>query len=148
MSDLEVTTIKEQRAAAILRKLLGSLEIEVMKYMWQMGEATVQEVKDAIGSDRQIAYTTVMTVMGHLVNKELLSRVKEGKRYRYQAVWSREEFLKVSSRNMVRALLNDFGDIAIAGFLGEIDKVNSGDLEQLRKLSRGESEENSPHPGL
>lgn len=115
---------------AVLKKLLGSLELEVMEHLWQVGDTTVHQVAKVINRRRPIAYTTVMTVMGHLVDKRLLARTKEGKRYRYQVARSRDEFLRDSSRSMVRALLSDFGDLAIAQFLGEIGNVNADRREQ------------------
>ncbi len=131
----------KDQTATILDKLLGSLELEVMECMWQAEEATVQQVAATINRRRPIAYTTVMTVMGHLVDKGLLARTKEGKRYRYQVVRNRDEFLLDSSRSMVRALLNDFGDLAVAQFLGEIDNIDAGRLEELRSRVQEASSE-------
>ncbi len=113
---------------------MGSLELEVMGFMWQAGEATVRQVAGAINRRRPIAYTTVMTVMGHLVDKGLLARTLEGKRYRYLVVRGRDEFLRETSRSMARSLVEDFGDLAIAGFLGEINQVDADRLKQLRNL--------------
>ncbi len=123
-----------KQAVSALKKLLGSLELEVMEFMWPGGEATVRQVTKAIDRKRPIAYTTVMTVMGHLVDKGLLARAREGKRYRYRLARSREEFLHETSKNMIRTLLDDFGDLAIAGFLGEINKIDADRLEKLRGL--------------
>ena len=124
----------EAQVVTVLKKLLGSLELEIMEFMWQVNEATVREVMMSIGSKRPIAYTTVMTVMGHLVEKDLLVRTKEGKRYLYQVVQSTNEFCRETSENMIRTLVDDFGDLAIAGFLGEINKVDIDRLEKLRRI--------------
>lgn len=118
----------------ISKKLLGSLEAEVMQCMWETDEATVQHVVKVINDQRPIAYTTVMTVMGHLVDKGLLTRTTEGKKYLYKVAQSREEFLRVTSQNMVHRVLSDFGDLAIAGFMGEISKVKPEKIEELRDL--------------
>ncbi len=64
----------KEQLVTILKKLLGSLELQVMEFMWQAGEATVQQVVKTINRRRPIAYTTVMTVMGHLVDEGLLAR--------------------------------------------------------------------------
>ena len=72
----------KEQGVPILKKLLGSLELEIMELMWQAGRGTVQQVAKAINHKRPIAYTTVMTVMGHLVTKRLLVRTREGKKYR------------------------------------------------------------------
>ncbi len=124
-ADNGVKRPKEQ-AAAILRKLLGSLELEGMECMWPAGEATVQQVAKTINRKRPIAYTSVMTVMSHLGDKGLLSRTMEGKRYRYRVARSMDEFLHETSRSVVRSLVNDFRDLTIAQFLGEIDNVDAG----------------------
>lgn len=100
---------RREQIATVVRKLLGSLELQVMEYMWQAGEATVGQVTKAVESRRRIAYTTAMTVMVHLVDKGLLVRSKEGKRYRYRVAKSREDFLRETSRSMVRALVNELG---------------------------------------
>ncbi len=118
----------------MLKNLLGSLELKVMELMWEVKEATVHQVTDAIKRKRPIAYTTVMTVMVHLVDKGLLTRTKEGKKYSYVAAMSREEFLREATRSRVRSLVDDLGDLAIAGFLGEIRKIEPDRLEQLGAL--------------
>jgi predicted transcriptional regulator len=132
-----------KQAITVLRNLLGSLELEVMEIMWKAGEATVQNVTEVINKRRNIAYTTVMTVMGHLVDKGLLARTMEGKRYHYRVVQSRIEFLRGTSQRRVRALVDDFGDLAIAEFLGQIENVDSEKLRQLRNLVRETSGESS-----
>ncbi len=131
-----------RQTVTALKKLLGSLELEVMEFMWRSEEATVRQVTKVIDRKRPIAYTTVMTVMGHLVNKGLLSRTKEGKRYRYRLTKNRQEFLQETSKSRIRTLLDDFGDLAIAQFLGEIANVNAGRLEELRNLVQEASSEN------
>ncbi len=118
----------------ISKKLLGTLECDIMQCMWDVEEATVQDVVKVLNQKRPIAYTTIMTVMGHLVEKGLLTRISEGKRYLYRVAQSQEEFLRTSSQNMVRRVLNDFGDLAIAGFMGEIGKIKPEKLEELKEL--------------
>ncbi len=135
--------LSEKQGATILKKLLGSLELEIIEWMWQAGEGTVRQVAEAINRTRPIAYTTVMTVMGHLVDKGLLARTKDGRRYRYRVTRSRDDFLLETSKNMTRTLVDDFGDLAIAGFLGEITKVDADRLEQLKKLVQAADSENN-----
>lgn len=132
--DTQDHTPDESTNLLLSRKLLGSLECDVMECMWKVEEAPVQQVVTIINKKRPIAYTTIMTVMGHLVEKGLLTRVSEGKRYLYKVAQTKEEFLKSSSRNMVRRIINDFGDLAISGFMGEIGKARPEKLDELKKL--------------
>jgi len=64
---------------------LGETEIEVLNHVWDMGEATVQDVLDRILEDRKVAYTTVMTVMRNLSKKGYLTYRKDGVTYVYRA---------------------------------------------------------------
>lgn len=117
-----------------VEKLLGELEADVMALLWQeTGPVTVREVLTRLNSQRQssVAYTTVMTVMGHLVEKGLLSRIPGLHTHRYQVAESRDEFLRRASQKIVDDLVADFGEVAIASFVEAIERV---DPERLRAL--------------
>ena len=70
---------------------LGETEMEVLHHVWDLGQATVAEVKERILNDRNVAYTTVMTVMKKLADKGYLQFEKEGATYVYSAARSPEE---------------------------------------------------------
>jgi predicted transcriptional regulator len=139
MVDNNRNTAQTKRANLILRKVLGSLELEVMDFMWQTGQATVQQVTEAISRKEHKAYTTIMTVMVHLVGKGLLKRIKEGKRYRYKVAVDRQGFLRETVKSRLQTLVSDFGDIAIAQFLEQIDNIDSTRLQQLRNIVHEDS---------
>ncbi len=140
--------LQEEQAITVLKKLLGSLQLEVMEFMWQAGEATVRQVTKVIDRKRPIAYTTVMTVMGNLKHKELLTRTKYGRRYRYRVAQSKDAFLRQTSRNAVRTMLDNFGDLAIEAFWGEINEVSVDRFEQLRDLVREATDESNSQARL
>ncbi len=145
MIDNNRNSAQEKRDNATLGKVLGSLELEVMDFMWKTGQATVQQVTNAVSRKQPKAYTTIMTVMVHLVEKGLLKRIKEGKRYRYKVVFGRQEFLKETAKGRLQDLVSDFGDIAIAQFLEQIDNIDSARLQQLRDVvQKASSESNTP----
>lgn len=128
------SSAEEERDNATLGKVLGSLELEVMDFMWQTGQATVQQVTEAISRQRPKAYTTIMTVMVHLVDKGVLKRIMEGKRYLYTVALDRQEFLKVTAKRRLQTLVSDFGDIAVAQFVEQIENMDSKRLQELRNL--------------
>ena len=132
----------KESQGSIPKKLLGELEAEIMEHMWDIEQARVQHVVRLINRKRPIAYTTVMTVMGHLAEKGLLNRTSEGNRYIYKVAQSKEEFLRNTSKNMVRSILHDFGDLAIAGFLGEISRIKPEKLDEVKSLLQEAMDEN------
>ncbi|MBQ0893576.1 BlaI/MecI/CopY family transcriptional regulator [Micromonospora sp. U56] len=73
---------------------LGELERAVMDVLWDSVPATsdgvtVREVADALDG-RELAYTTVMTVLDRLAGKGMVQREREGRAWRYRAAASRE----------------------------------------------------------
>lgn len=111
---------------------LGPLERAVMDYLWDRGEAaTVRQVFDAIGSRRDLAYTTVMTVMDRLWRKKLLSRGQLGRAYVYRARGSREDHTAL----LVRKVLAGAKDRRSV-LLGFVQAVNQDDLLELERLIR------------
>ena len=64
---------------------LGGTEMEVLREVWALGQATARAVHDRIAARRRIAYTTVMTVMKNLAEKGYLRYESEGTAYVYTA---------------------------------------------------------------
>lgn len=71
---------------------LGQLEAVVMAELWASDEAaSVRSVLDRVNTERNLAYTTVMTVLENLRRKGLVKRNKAGRGYEYWPVLTREE---------------------------------------------------------
>jgi predicted transcriptional regulator len=70
-----------------------------------------------------------------LVEKGLLTRTMQGRSYVYRPAMSREEFFAWVSGRIVRDLIADFGDVAIAQFLQAIESVDPARLQALRRLA-------------
>ena len=89
----------------------GELEAVVMRRMWEpRTPVTVREMVENLRRDREIAYTTVLTVMANLFRKGFLRREIHGRAYRYCAVTSREECGAMA----MREALDDCEDRALA----------------------------------
>lgn len=96
----------------------GDLENIILNALWLMEEddkdkIDVRDVQNKIRTDRQSwAYTTVKTVLDRLVDKELVLRVKEGKKYLYRSVIDREHAGEEAIRKLVRQYFRcDYGDM-------------------------------------
>lgn len=82
---------------------LGQLEDAVMHAVWEHPqEVSVSDVHSFLSDSKQIAYTTIKTTMERLADKGILTRVRKGKAYLYQAAVSQQEL----ERRIVRAALN------------------------------------------
>ena len=77
---------------------LGDLERVVMEHLWEAASsggadfegATVRQVHDRFEGEREIAYTTVMTVLDRLSKKSLVTRERDGRAWRYLPTDTRE----------------------------------------------------------
>jgi len=86
----------------------GDLENIILNAVWDLeteghDKIYVGEVQDKIKSaKKKWAYTTVKTVLDRLVDKELATRLKDGKKYLYKAVVQREEAGVIALRKVLR----------------------------------------------
>lgn len=116
-------------------KVLGELESDVMEIIWQSkGPISVRTVTQSLQKKRQIAYTTVMTIMGRLVEKGLLKRQESGKAYIYQPAFSKEKFLSRITRQIIKNFVANFGDGAVAHFAEEVEKLAPEKRKELKKI--------------
>jgi len=131
-------SIRRLRRLGPDEKFLGPLESAVMDRLWKRGQATVREIVDDLGKTRSLAYTTVMTIMTRLHTKGLLQRDRDGKTYVYRPAFSREQHRERLSRELVRGLVSEFGDVALAHFAAELEGVDAGHRAALRRIAANE----------
>lgn len=118
-----------------VEKLLGELELAIMRIVWARDTVTVRDVLDALTQTRPLAYTTVMTIMSRLADKGLLTTTKQGKTYQYRAALTPEAFKAQAVGRAVQSLLIDFGgELAISQFVEQLSAVDSGQLQQLAEM--------------
>ena len=119
---------------------LHELEAEIMDEVWARDAATVRDVLDALNarSPTPRAYTTVMTVMQRLDGKGLLERERDGRRDVYVAALSRDEYAQARAGAQVGALVDEYGDVALAHFARHMSQLDPERREQIRRLAGGD----------
>ena len=81
---------------------LGETEMELLQHVWTLGRASVADVHERVLLTREVAYTTVMTVMKKLAKKGYLTYEKEGNAYIYSAAQRPEDV----RRDLLRGLMD------------------------------------------
>ena len=131
-----------RNSSKIAAKLLGDLELAIMRVAWTRESVTVRDVLEVLSKKRSLAYTTVMTVMSRLAKKGLLTVEQSAKTYRYRSAQTSEEFEAQAAGQIVRSLIDDFGDqLAINQFVRQLSEVNPAQLAQLAELARQAQDE-------
>lgn len=73
---------------------LGELERAVMDHLWDSSEPqTVRQVHEALATHRELAYTTVMTVLQRLAKKQLVVQQRDDRAHQYVPLHSRDELV-------------------------------------------------------
>lgn len=66
---------------------LGERELDIMQALWKLGKATVGEVQEILrGQDKDIAYTTIQTMLNRLETKKIVTRNSSERTHYYRAV--------------------------------------------------------------
>ena len=100
---------------------IGSLEADILAVVWEQGRTTVREVYETLRERRQIAYTTVMTVMNNLVKKHLLDQDKSNIAYVYTPAIPGREVAQTVLDSVVMRLLRGQYNVALSQIL-KLDK--------------------------
>ena len=98
---------------------VGDLESEILDVLWSARAwLSGREVLERLG-DESRAYTTVMTVLGRLVDKSLVERVEEGKGHLYRAAGDPDELTAQAIRSLLSATAHP--RVALAHFVEDLD---------------------------
>ncbi|OIP71321.1 MAG: CopY family transcriptional regulator [Oscillatoriales cyanobacterium CG2_30_40_61] len=126
---------------------LGPLETEILEIVWELGITTVKDVHERILSDpnRELAYTSVTTVLRRLTDKGWLACNKQERAFYWQALLTREQaqailaydrlnrFLAISNADIVAS----FADSLDTASLDQIDAIASR-LDAIRRQREGQ----------
>jgi predicted transcriptional regulator len=121
-------------------QVLGELQTAVMEILWQFSSLSVSEVEQKLQQKREIAHTTVLTILDRMHRKGLLLREKEGKAFVYSPKYSKQEFERGVAEEVLSALLSQFTQPALSAFV-ELVAEDSAKLDQLEDLIRHKREE-------
>jgi predicted transcriptional regulator len=112
---------------------LSPAETEILRLVWQLDKATVQEVCDHLPARRQVAYATVQTLLRRLEKKGYLKHRLRGKAHVFYAAVNKETVLRRSIGDFIERLFG--GDpIPLMQYLAEHGKIDADDIEKLKQL--------------
>jgi BlaI family transcriptional regulator, penicillinase repressor len=76
------------------------LELACLHALWRIGEGSVKDVRGVIAGDRNLAYTTVMTVLERLAKRGAVERKKSGRAFVYLPLMQREQARRLAVREL------------------------------------------------
>jgi predicted transcriptional regulator len=111
---------------------IGSLEADILAIIWEAKRVTVRDIYETLRERRQIAYTTVMTVMNNLVKKELLKQDRSGIAYVYTVAIPGNEVANTVLDSVVQRLYLGRSNIALSHLLGLNRDLDPEQAQELR----------------
>jgi predicted transcriptional regulator len=128
-----------------LEAFLGPLESNIMETIWGSKKTpiTVREIYATLNKTKKIAYTTVMSTMDRLFEKDLLDRkIEKGRGGLYYVYWpklEKQNFQKSAVREVLASLIGNFGEAVTSCLIEETDmreEERKALREQLNKIKR------------
>ena len=117
---------------------LTRLELEIMHVLWETGAANVQTVQQRL--KRELAYTTVQTMLNILHRKGKVKRTLKDRAYFYKPVVSRDQVVSHTVSDMVDRLFGGSAESLVMSLV-ETKHLTPQKLDRLNKLLKKSQEE-------
>lgn len=115
-------------------KVLGRLEQEILDVLWKSGPLNGKEIFSDIKRKRDLALTTVLTVIERLAKKGLVRKTRGESVYIFEAAYSREGFAREVSQDMLKSIFDISRSGACASFVDMLARVDPLELEELSSM--------------
>ncbi len=114
---------------------LGKLQLAIMRVLWRRGEASVAEVHEDLEAERDLAPTTVATMLAKLERKGVVAHRTEGRRFIYLPQVDEEQVRRSMVDDLTVQLFH--GDVtALVNHLLSEHSIEASELAELRSLIR------------
>ena len=116
-------------------------ELDVMSVLWDVGPATVAQVRERIADD--LAYTTVLTVLRTLEQKGYVGHTEDGRAHRYKPLVKREVAGRTALRRLVEKVFDGSPELLLTQLVSD-KNLSDEELRRLRKLLAERLRERKP----
>ncbi len=115
------------------RHQLTELQLAILRVLWDKGEATVQDIWEALHPERGLAQTTVATMLSRLERRGVVTRRAQSRQYRYRAAVTEQEVQHSMVGELTERLFD--GDVtALVQHLLAGEDVSPGDIAKIRDM--------------
>ncbi len=108
-------------------------ELEILRILWERGEATVRDVHEELSKTKDAGYTTTLKLMQIMHEKGLVKRDESSKTHKYTPLISREKTQKQFMGKMIDTLFQGSSTQLVMQALGN-HKTSKEELDEIQKL--------------
>lgn len=114
-------------------KLLTETELELMSILWKLGEGSVADVIAQLPKNRDLAYTSVSTILRILEQKKVLATRKEGRGHIYIPSLKKDDYESRTIRHVVDKVFDGTAVDMVRQLLSTVN-LSEQELSELKKL--------------
>src|ERR1700676_4579616 len=114
---------------------LTTQELEIMKIVWERDSVTVRDVYEALLGQRKVAYTTVMTMIKILEQKQYLKKNQGDRAYVYRPAQPKRQVIGDMVRDFINRVFNGSAEPLLVHLVEEHD-LSPQELQEIAKLRR------------
>jgi predicted transcriptional regulator len=108
-------------------------ELEILRILWEHGEATVRVVHEELSKTKDAGYTTTLKLMQIMHEKGMVKRDETNKTHKYTPLISREKTQKQFMGKMIDTLFQGSSTQLVMQALGN-HKTSKEELDEIQKL--------------
>ena len=108
-------------------------ELEILRVLWERGEATVRDVHEELSKTKDAGYTTTLKLMQIMHEKGMVKRDESNKTHKYIPLISREKTQKQFVGKMIDTLFQGSSSQLVMQALGN-HKASKEELDEIQKL--------------
>lgn len=112
---------------------LTPVELELMDILWKIGEGTVHDVIAKLPYNRQLAYTSVSTMLRILQQKNILSAKKLNRQHIYRPLISKQLFANHSVKKIIKQVFSG-NSVDLVAHLVDKNKLSLDQIQKIQEL--------------
>lgn len=116
-------------------KSISEAESRLMQVLWERGDATAEELRQAVVEQTDWQEGTVKALLNRLLRKGAINAEREGRRFRYRPVLAKSDYVAEQSQSLIDRLFDGRVAPLVAQF-SEQKSLTPDDLDELRQLIR------------
>jgi BlaI family transcriptional regulator, penicillinase repressor len=119
---------------------LTPLELSLMQVLWEKGPSTVHEVQSFLAGKRDLAYTTVQTMLNLLHRKKKVRRALRNRAYVYEPILSQTEATRCAVDDVLEKMFDGSPESLVMSLVAN-HRLTPKDLRRLQKIVESQEQE-------
>jgi len=119
---------------------LTSVEHELMDILWKIEEGTVRDVMEHLPHKRNLAYTSVSTILRILEQKKIVKTRKSGRTHIYIPALNKSKFATLTLNKMVTQVFSG-NSVELVSYLVNKNTISHDEITEIQKIIENKKKE-------